>query len=279
MSETGGKVVDPFLRLDSQDPDDTLDVLNVLANLLDQPKPHVRRDLVVPAPSRVELSSNISTDNLTQPPLVGSVDVLVVLLDGEAAVAPFLLDLVETATDLGELVGGEDGRGGFGEGEGVGLGTGDVDGEEGLVEGEALVELPHAVRRRNNARKREGEGEKREEIEVSSVDSASEASRNIQRVGTLSETSSPKLLSLRRSKEKGRKGENSFQQLVEKEGDAPSVQPCCLAVGGGAGKSERRISSRFSTKIGLPSKESNVSRPSKAFPLFGAPPSHFSTLP
>lgn len=147
MRETGGEVVDPLLRLDRENTDDTLDVLDVLRDLLDQPEPHVGSDLVVPAPSRVKLSSNVVTDNLAETPLVGGVNVFVVLLDRERAILPLLLDLVQTAADLGELVRGENGRGGLGEGEGVGLGTGDVDGEEGLVEGEALVELPHAARR------------------------------------------------------------------------------------------------------------------------------------
>lgn len=147
MSEAGRKVVDPLLRLDGEDTNNTLDILNILDDLLHQPQAHISGDLIVPAPSRVELSSNIAADNLGQAALVSGVDVLIILLDVEGVVLPLGLDGIESTTDLGELVGGENGRVGLGEGEGVGLGAGNVDGVELLVVGEALVELPHAVRR------------------------------------------------------------------------------------------------------------------------------------
>lgn len=147
MSEAGRKVVDPLLGLDGEDTNNTLDVLNILHHLLHQPQAHIRSDLIVPAPSSVKLSSNIASNNLGQAALVGRVDILIILLDIERVVLPLGLDGIESPTDLGELVGGEDGRVRLGEGEGVGLGTGDIDGVELLVVREALVELPHAARR------------------------------------------------------------------------------------------------------------------------------------
>lgn len=146
MGESGREVVDPLLCLDGEDPDDTLEPLDVARDLLDEPEAHVGRDLVVATPTRVQLAANILANDLAQPALVGRVDVLVVVLDLESVRLPLLLDLVETAVDLGQLVRGQDRRGGFGEGEGVGFRAGDVDGVEGLVVREALVELPHPER-------------------------------------------------------------------------------------------------------------------------------------
>ena len=89
----------------------------------------------------MQLPANLFADDLGQTTLVGSVDVLVVLLGLERVGAPFLGDLLEAALDLGELGGAEDA--GFGVGAGEGDGAGDVLTPEDAVVGEGHVVLHH----------------------------------------------------------------------------------------------------------------------------------------
>lgn len=146
MRESSSEVVNPLLGANDENANDSLEPLNVLLDLLHEPQAHVRRDLIVPAPSSVELATDLGANDLGETALVGGVDVLVVGLNDERSRLPLALDSVETGADGGELGGGEDGRGGLREGEGVGLGTGDVDSIEALVVREALVELPHPAK-------------------------------------------------------------------------------------------------------------------------------------
>lgn len=48
-----------------------------------QPDPHVRSDLVIPAPPSVQLPADILADDLRETPFVGSVNVLIIRLDGK----------------------------------------------------------------------------------------------------------------------------------------------------------------------------------------------------
>ena len=50
--------------------------------------------LIIPGPSSVQLSSD-GSDNLCQAPLIGSVDVLVSLLDDKLSSCPFSMNLKE----------------------------------------------------------------------------------------------------------------------------------------------------------------------------------------
>lgn len=177
VSKPRGKVVDPLLGSDGEDANDLLQPLDVLVDLLHEPESHVGRDLVVPAPSRVQLASNVTADDLRQATLVRSVDVLVVGLDLERPALPFGLDSVEAGADSVELGGSEDRRRGAREGERVGLGSRDIHSVETLVVRKTLVELPHPATQL---------------VSVHLVEAYQ--SSYSQRVGLALETSSPELL-------------------------------------------------------------------------------------
>ena len=110
--------------------------------LIPEPQTHVGRDLIVPATASVQLASNVLADDLPQPPLVGSVDVLVDAgLDLEGVVLPFLEDLLETTLDLRELMLGQELV--VLVGAGVGDAAADVLRVEDAVEVDGLVVLGH----------------------------------------------------------------------------------------------------------------------------------------
>ena len=79
-----------------------------LAELVPQPQPHVRSHLIVPRAASVQLASDLLADELGQPPLVGSMYVLIILLDQKLVCPPLLHNLSEACFDLGELVGCQD---------------------------------------------------------------------------------------------------------------------------------------------------------------------------
>lgn len=74
-----------------------------LAQLVTEPQPHVRRDLLVPRAARVQLPAHFLADDLGETALVGGVDVLVVLVGLEGVGGPFVGNLLEAALDFGEL--------------------------------------------------------------------------------------------------------------------------------------------------------------------------------
>jgi len=56
----------------------------------------------------VQLTTDILSNDLTQPPLVGCMNVLVVFADNKAVGCPFLFNLRQTFLDGGELILGQD---------------------------------------------------------------------------------------------------------------------------------------------------------------------------
>lgn len=123
-------------RLDQQ-----LQVSLQRAQLLPQPKTHVRRNLLIPAASRMQLSANILADNLAQASLIRSVNVLIVVLNHEAVRRPLFLDLCQALLDRSELVLGQDVVVEVCASEGDG--AGDIFGIEEAVVGKRGVVLLH----------------------------------------------------------------------------------------------------------------------------------------
>lgn len=83
MSESSSEMIDPFLCLYGQDSNDTLNPFDIFRQLLQQPQPHIRRNLIVPAPTSMQFPSNVVANNLAQSPLVRSVDIFIILFDLE----------------------------------------------------------------------------------------------------------------------------------------------------------------------------------------------------
>lgn len=89
-----------------------LDQLNQIAlqlpQLVPQPEPHVRSDLLITRATRVQLARDLLANDLPEPPLICRVDILVVLLHDKRVGAPFLGNLSEAALDLAEFMLGQD---------------------------------------------------------------------------------------------------------------------------------------------------------------------------
>lgn len=60
-----------------------------------KPQPHIRRNLLVPTPPRMQLPSDLAPNNLTQPPLIRSMDILIRLLGLKRTIFPLLPHLLE----------------------------------------------------------------------------------------------------------------------------------------------------------------------------------------
>merc|ERR1719329_220168 len=105
-----------------------------------EPHPGVRRDLVVAGPTGLELARD-DTDDLTQPPFVSGVDVLVTVAHLKRVGGPLLANLPEALDEGVALVFGDDAR--LGERARVAHAAADVLLRHAAVEGEGLVELLH----------------------------------------------------------------------------------------------------------------------------------------
>lgn len=74
--------------------------------LVAEPEAHVRRDLVISAPTCVKLSGDRSADDLAKSAFVGGVDILVDTgPDDKSSRFPLAYDLLETTLDLAEFMG------------------------------------------------------------------------------------------------------------------------------------------------------------------------------
>lgn len=108
-----------------------------------QPDPHIRSNLIVPAPASVQLATNILANNLRQTPLIRRMDILIIRENLEFPVLPLLFDLLETAFNLFAFLLSEDT--GLFETSGMRDGSLHIGGVHPLVVGERLVVLVHPV--------------------------------------------------------------------------------------------------------------------------------------
>jgi hypothetical protein len=95
------------INLPLRPPNRTLDEIFQVSlqhpQLIPQPKPHIRSNLLIPAPACVQLAADLLAQQLAQPSFISSMYVLVIFFLDEYSSSPFLRDLCEALLNGTEL--------------------------------------------------------------------------------------------------------------------------------------------------------------------------------